>query len=136
MRNGDKISLFLAQKARKVYGIEIVQAAITDANANASRNNIINAEFTFGDIVEIIPGLYGKGIKPDIIVVDPPRAGCAKQVLETFAKMHPKKIIYVSCNPASLAHDLAILNDMTIRQRKSSHATCFRRRIMLKQLRR
>lgn len=105
------ISLFLAQKAKKVYGIEIVAPAIEDAKQNAAHNKITNAEFIVGDAVDIMPRLYRQGIRPDVIVVDPPRAGCDAKVLETFVKMNPKRIVYVSCNPSSLARDLAILND-------------------------
>ena len=105
------ISLFLARKAKKVYGIEIVAPAIEDAIRNADDNQVTNTEFIVGDAVDIMPRLYRQGVRPDVIVVDPPRAGCAAKVLETFVKMNPKRIVYVSCNPASLARDLAILND-------------------------
>ena len=103
------ISLFLAQKAKKVYGIEMIKPAVINAKENAKNNNIKNVEFIIGDTVEVMPKLYQEGVKPDVIVVDPPRAGCEKSVLETFAKMQPSKIVYVSCNPASLARDIAIL---------------------------
>lgn len=106
------ITLFLAKKAKKVYGIEIIAQAIADAKQNAVRNNIKNTEFITGDAVEIMPKLYEKGIISDVIVVDPPRAGCDKIVLETFAKMQPKRIVYVSCNPASLARDIAIMEEL------------------------
>lgn len=106
------ISLFLAQKAKKVYGMEIVPEAIRDAIANARDNNIKNAEFMTGDAARLMPQLYKKGLRPDVIVTDPPRAGCAPEVLKTFAAMNPKRIIYVSCNPASLARDIAILDDL------------------------
>lgn len=103
------ISLFLAKKALKVYGIEIVEPAIQDAKRNASNNGVKNAEFIAGDAVEIMPQMIQRGIHPDTIVVDPPRAGCDRQVLEAFVHMEPKRIVYVSCNPASLARDLAVL---------------------------
>ncbi|WP_346356272.1 23S rRNA (uracil(1939)-C(5))-methyltransferase RlmD [Azotosporobacter soli] len=103
------ISLFLAQKAAKVYGFEIVEAAIRDANKNAQENDVSNALFQVGDVVETLPKLVKSGVRPDVIVVDPPRAGCAQPVLEMFAAMQPERIVYVSCNPASLARDLAIL---------------------------
>ena len=103
------ISLFLAQKAKKVYGIEMVKPAVINAKENAKNNNVKNVEFIIGDTVEVMPKLYKEGIKPDVIVVDPPRAGCEKSVLETFAQMNPNKIVYVSCNPASLARDIANL---------------------------
>lgn len=106
------ISLFLAQRAKKVYGMEIVPEAIRDAIANARDNNIKNAQFFTGDAAKLMPQLYKKGLRPDVIVTDPPRAGCAPQVLKTFAAMHPKRIVYVSCNPASLARDIAILDEL------------------------
>lgn len=103
------ITLFLAGQAAKVYGIEIVKPAIADAWQNAQTNKIENVEFIAGDAVEVMPDLYRSGARPEVIVVDPPRAGCEPKVLETFVKMKPERIVYVSCNPASLARDLAIL---------------------------
>ena len=106
------ITLFMAKFARKVYGIEIVPTAIEDAKKNARENNIRNAEFFAGDAVKIIPKLFREGVRADLVIVDPPRAGCDKKVLEIFAAMNPAKIIYVSCNPATLARDLAILREL------------------------
>lgn len=104
------ISLFLAQKAKKVYGVEIVDAAIQDAKRNAEINNITNAEFFTGRAEEIIPQMYKeKGIKADVIVVDPPRKGCDEALLQTMLEMAPEKIVYVSCDPGTLARDLAVL---------------------------
>lgn len=106
------ISLFLAQKAKKVYGIEIVAPAIRDAKQNAKNNGIDNAEFIVGDAVDVMPKLYADGVRADVVVVDPPRSGCDRIVLETFARMMPKRIVYVSCNPASLARDIAVLGEL------------------------
>ncbi|WP_196592853.1 23S rRNA (uracil(1939)-C(5))-methyltransferase RlmD [Pectinatus sottacetonis] len=106
------ITLFLAQKARKVYGIEIVKPAIYDARKNARDNHIKNAEFVIGDATAVMPRLYRQGIHPDVVVVDPPRAGCTPIVLKTFASMNPQRIVYVSCNPASLARDIALLAEL------------------------
>jgi len=106
------ITLFLAEQAAKVYGIEIVEPAIRDARVNAEINQVTNVEFTVGDAVEVMPRMFKQGIRPEVIVVDPPRAGCEKKVLETFAAMEPKRIVYVSCNPASLARDLAVLAEL------------------------
>lgn len=103
------ITLFLAQKAKKVYGIEIVRPAVQDAKKNARDNNIKNAEFIVGDAAKAMPVLYADGVRPDVIVVDPPRAGCTPVVLQSFVNMHPSRIVYVSCNPATLSRDLAIL---------------------------
>ncbi len=105
------ISLFLAQRARKVYGIEIVKPAIFDARRNARDNHVRNAEFMVGDAAAVMPQLYRNGIRADVVVTDPPRAGCTPPVLQTFAAMRPRRIVYVSCNPATLARDLAILNE-------------------------
>ena len=103
------ISLFLAQRAKKVYGIEIVKEAVQDAKKNAQENNISNAEFITGKSEEVIPDLYNKGIKADVIVVDPPRKGCDEELLRTIAAMKPKRVVYVSCDPGTLARDLRYL---------------------------
>ncbi|MBY0064493.1 MULTISPECIES: 23S rRNA (uracil(1939)-C(5))-methyltransferase RlmD [Priestia] len=103
------ISLFLAQKAKKVYGVEIVPEAIEDAKRNAELNGIHNAEFAVGEAEVVIPSWYKQGIKADVIVVDPPRKGCDEALLNTIIDMKPKKVVYVSCGPATLARDLAIL---------------------------
>lgn len=105
------ITLFLAKHAQKVYGIEIVEPAIRDARHNAEINQVDNVEFITGDMVDVMPQMSKEGIRPHTIVVDPPRAGCDKNVLETFASMNPERIVYVSCNPSSLARDLAILEE-------------------------
>ena len=112
------ISLFLAKKARKVIGVEVVSSAINDAIKNARENNIRNAEFIVGDAVKALPRLFSDGIFAEVVIVDPPRAGCDKKVLETFAAMQPEKIIYVSCNPATLARDLKILDERGYRTKK------------------
>ncbi|MBC2397496.1 23S rRNA (uracil(1939)-C(5))-methyltransferase RlmD [Clostridium tetanomorphum] len=106
------ISLFLSQKAKKVYGVEIIKEAIDNAKINAKENNVNNAEFIVGKSEEIIPKLIHKGIKADVVVVDPPRKGCEKSLLEEIANMKPKRIVYVSCDPSTLARDLAILKDL------------------------
>lgn len=106
------IALCLANKAKKVIGIEVVGDAVRDARENAKNNGIKNAEFIEGEAEKIMPELAKQGINPDVIVVDPPRKGCEKEVLSAISKMQPGKIIYVSCNPATLARDLCILKDM------------------------
>lgn len=100
------ITLFLAKHAKMVYGIEIVSSAIADAKLNARVNNIRNAQFITGDATTIMPKL---GVRPDVIVLDPPRAGCDEKLLLTIAKLKPSRVVYVSCNPATLARDLNIL---------------------------
>lgn len=111
------ISLFLAQKARQVYGVEIVPQAIEDARNNAKINGITNAEFQVGRAEEILPKYYadyalshnGEKAHADVIVVDPPRKGCDMALLDTIAAMEPDRIVYVSCDSATLARDLKIL---------------------------
>ncbi|WMJ80529.1 23S rRNA (uracil(1939)-C(5))-methyltransferase RlmD [Clostridium sp. MB40-C1] len=103
------ISLFLSQKAKKVYGVEIVPQAIENAKVNARENNVTNVEFSVGKSEEIIPELIKKGIKADVVVVDPPRKGCDEKLLEAISEMKPKRIVYVSCDPSTLARDLGIL---------------------------
>ncbi|HZW83332.1 MAG TPA: 23S rRNA (uracil(1939)-C(5))-methyltransferase RlmD, partial [Candidatus Deferrimicrobium sp.] len=105
------ISLFLAQKARKVYGVEIVPEAIEDAKRNAELNGIVNAEFAVGEAEKVIPRWYESGVRADVLVVDPPRKGCDEALLQTIIEMKPKKVVYVSCNPATLARDLRFLED-------------------------
>jgi len=107
-----KISLFLAKKAKMVYGVEIIPQAIEDAKANAKLNDINNAEFFVGAAEEVLPKQYqlsGGKIYADVIVVDPPRKGCEESLLETIVSMKPKRIVYVSCDPATLARDLKYL---------------------------
>lgn len=103
------ISLFLAQRAKKVYGVEVVGEAIADAKRNARLNGIENAEFFVGEAEKVIPWWYKQGIQADVIVVDPPRKGCDEALLHTIIEMKPKRVVYVSCNPATLARDLRIL---------------------------
>ncbi|MCD8396232.1 MAG: 23S rRNA (uracil(1939)-C(5))-methyltransferase RlmD [Lachnospiraceae bacterium] len=104
------ISLFLAQKARTVYGVEIVPDAIRDARQNAQLNHITNTEFFVGKAEEVLPEKYEKErIHADVIVVDPPRKGCEQSVLDTMLKIRPERIVYVSCDSATLARDLKYL---------------------------
>ena len=103
------ISLFLAHKAKHVIGIEIVAPAIADAKNNASRNGYNNTEFIVGDAAVEMPKLYKQGIEPDVIVFDPIRAGCKEDVLQAAVGMAPQRIVYVSCNPSSMARDIEIL---------------------------
>ena len=123
------ISLFLANSAKKVYGVEIVPQAIEDAKENAKRNGITNAEFFVGKAEEVLPEFYetmsgeapGAGgvldveskapdmLHPDVIVVDPPRKGCDQACLDTMLKMRPERIVYVSCDSATMARDVKIL---------------------------
>lgn len=104
------ISLFMAKRAKQVYGVEIVEQAIHDARRNAVRNGINNASFYVGKAEEVLPHLYEKeGIHADVICIDPPRKGCDSACLETIRKMMPDRIVYVSCDSATLARDLKYL---------------------------
>lgn len=105
------ISLFLDQKAKKVYGIEIVEDAIKDAKRNAKINNMDNVEFYVGKAEEVVPKMYKEGKRANVVVVDPPRKGCDEKVLDTIVSMEPDRVVYVSCNPSTLARDLAYLNE-------------------------
>lgn len=105
------ISLFLAQKAKKVYGVEIVPQAVSDAKMNAKLNHMDNAEFYVGKAEEVMPWWKAQGLNPDVIVVDPPRKGCEEDLLQAMIDMKPKRIVYVSCNPSTLARDLRYLED-------------------------
>ncbi|MEF9946184.1 MAG: 23S rRNA (uracil(1939)-C(5))-methyltransferase RlmD [Lachnospiraceae bacterium] len=106
------ISLFLAQKAKQVYGVEIILQAINDAKKNAEINGIANAKFFVGKAEEVLPEKYKtENIAADIIVVDPPRKGCEETLLATMVEMQPKKIVYVSCDSATLARDVKYLGE-------------------------
>ncbi len=106
------ISLFLAQKAKQVYGVEIVPQAIDDARENARLNHMENVEFFVGKAEEVLPEQYERNqIYADVIVVDPPRKGCDEKCLETIVKMSPNRVVYVSCNSSTLARDVKYLEE-------------------------
>lgn len=105
------ISLFLAQHADQVYGVEIVKEAIDDARSNALLNEMRNVKFEVGASEDVIPAWKEQGITADVIVVDPPRKGCDPRLLDTILEMKPERVVYVSCNPSTLARDLRILED-------------------------
>ena len=103
------ITLCMASAAKRVIGVEIVPQAVEDAKANASRNGIENAEFICADVSDAGAMLLEKGVFPDVVTLDPPRKGLAPAVLEAVAQMAPRKIVYISCDPATLARDVALL---------------------------
>ena len=106
------IGIFASKYFKKVYGIEIVAQAIEDAKYNAKINDINNIEFFAGDVEEILPQIIEKdNIKPNIVFVDPPRKGLDKKTIQVLKELRPSKIIYISCNPATLARDIAILDE-------------------------
>ena len=105
------ITLFLSQKAKKVYGVEIIPQAIDNAWINAKENKVENVEFFVGESEVVIPELINKGVKADVIVVDPPRKGCDKKLLDAITNIDAKKIVYVSCDPSTLGRDLKVLEE-------------------------
>lgn len=120
------ISLFLAKEASQVYGVEVIAQAIQDAKKNAALNEIQNTEFYVGKAEEVLPEYYaayekehGKKAHADVIVVDPPRKGCDEALLRTIVKMQPEKVVYVSCDPATLARDVKYLRENGYEVRKA-----------------
>ncbi len=105
------ITLFLSQKAKKVYGVEIIPQAIDNAWINAKENKVENVEFFVGESEVVIPDLINKGVKADVVVVDPPRKGCDKKLLDSITNIDAKKIVYVSCDPSTLGRDLQVLEE-------------------------
>ncbi|WP_415339723.1 23S rRNA (uracil(1939)-C(5))-methyltransferase RlmD [Clostridium perfringens] len=105
------ITLFLSQKAKKVYGVEIISQAIDNAWINAKENKVENVEFFVGESEVVIPDLINKGVKADVVVVDPPRKGCDKKLLDAITNIDAKKIVYVSCDPSTLGRDLKVLEE-------------------------
>jgi 23S rRNA (uracil1939-C5)-methyltransferase len=100
------ITLCMASRAKRVIGAEIVAPAIRDAKENALRNHITNAEFFCGDAAELAAKLEQDGLRPDVITVDPPRKGLAPEVIRSVAEMAPRRVVYVSCDPATLGRDV------------------------------
>lgn len=121
------ISLFLARKAKKVYGVEIVPEAIEDAKKNAKINGIENAVFVVGAAEEVMPRWKEEGLEANVIVVDPPRKGCDQNLLEAIIEMKPERIVYVSCNPSTLARDLKILEEGGFRSKEIQPVDMFPR---------
>ena len=106
------IGIFASKYFKKVYGIEIVEQAIEDAKENAKLNNIKNIEFYAGDVEKVLPEILNKEkIKPGIVFVDPPRKGLDKNTINILLELETKQIIYISCNPATLARDIALLEE-------------------------
>ena len=106
------IGLSMANSVKELVGVEIIPEAIEDAEVNAQLNNINNARFICGDASVAAEKLKEEGIKPDTVILDPPRKGCAQELLRTVAEINPQKIVYVSCDPATLARDCARLLDL------------------------
>ncbi len=106
------IGLSMARKAKRIIGAEIVPAAVADAKENALRNGIQNAEFFCGDAKDAAKRFRDEGVAPDVVILDPPRKGCDEEVLRAVSEMQPQKIVYVSCDPATLARDAARLEEL------------------------
>ncbi len=121
------ISLAMAGAAKKVIGVEIVPQAVEDAKENARRNRIENAEFFCADAGKAALELESRGIRPDVVVVDPPRKGLNADTVEALAKMQPRRIVYVSCDPATLARDVALLKEKGYRLKNAIAADLFPR---------
>ena len=126
------ISLFVAPHAKKVYGVEVVGRAIQDAHRNAEINDIENAEFFVGKAEEVVPDWFENRVgdydtdeakirkQVDVVIVDPPRKGCDERLLETIIEMKPEKMVYVSCDPATLARDIKRLTEKGMKLEKFS----------------
>ncbi len=121
------ISLVLAKQAKSVIGAEIVPSAIEDAKENALRNNLSNVEFICADAKEAAAELVRRNLKPDVISVDPPRKGMAQEVVQHIVSMEPQRIVYVSCDPATLARDLKRFNELGYRTEKAEAVDMFPR---------
>ena len=102
----------MAKEAEKIIGVEIIEQAVRDACFNARLNGITNAEFICNDAAGAAAELAKKGVKPDVVMVDPPRKGCSEQTVRAAAKMAPDRIVYVSCDPATLARDCAAFKEL------------------------
>ncbi|MBQ2228432.1 MAG: 23S rRNA (uracil(1939)-C(5))-methyltransferase RlmD, partial [Firmicutes bacterium] len=118
------IGLSMAGHCRRVIGVESVKPAVIAANRNAVINGIVNAEFLCGKAEEVVPQKL-QGVKADVVVLDPPRAGCKPELLDTVAQIAPKRIVYVSCNPATLARDLKILGEKGYRLKECTPVDMF-----------
>ena len=119
------IGLFCARAAKKVIGIESLKSAIFDANRNAAINAVTNVEYMHGQAEEILPKLAGEGFFADVVILDPPRAGCKPKLLEAVCKVAPKRIVYISCNTATLARDVKLLMEMGYRFEEAAPVDMF-----------
>lgn len=123
------IGMTMAEKAKQVIGVEIIPQAIENAKENARLNGIENVRFICDDAKGAAKTLYDEGIRPDVVVVDPPRKGCSREVLETIAKMSPERVVYVSCDPATLARDCAVMRELGYEVNKLSAVDMFPRTV-------
>ena len=121
------IGLTMAKNAGRIIGVEVIPEAIEDAGINAETNGIENARFICADASKAAEELKTEGIKPDVVILDPPRKGCAREVLETVAEMKPERIVYVSCDPATLARDCGIFRELGYETVKAAACDMFPR---------
>ena len=121
------ITLAMAKAAGKVIGVEVVEQAVEDARENALRNGIENAEFFCGDAGKAALELEQRGIRPDVVVVDPPRKGLNADTIEALSRMQPRRIVYVSCDPATMARDVALLKERGYKLQSAQAADLFPR---------
>ena len=117
----------MAKQAGKVIGVEIVEAAVKNAWENARRNGILNGEFFCGDAGAAALELEKRGIRPDVVVLDPPRKGCAPELVETVVRMNPQRVVYVSCDPATLARDLKLFESLSYKVQRITPVDMFPR---------
>jgi len=103
------VALFMASRADKVHALEVVQGAVEDARRNARINNVHNIEFHTGEVEKILPAMAAGGLRPDVVLLDPPRKGCRPEVLEAVSAMGPARVVYISCDPGTLSRDLGVL---------------------------
>ena len=121
------IGLTMADSVKQLIGVEIIPQAIENAKQNASLNNIENARFICDDASGAAKTLFDEGIRPDVVILDPPRKGCSRDVIETVAQMSPDRIVYVSCDPATLARDLAVFSELGYETAKATAVDMFPR---------
>jgi 23S rRNA (uracil1939-C5)-methyltransferase len=121
------IGLSMAKQAARIIGVEIIPQAVENAKTNAELNNITNAEFFCGDAGEVFGKLRKQGCKPDIIVIDPPRKGCSSETIDVIAEAAPRKIVMISCNPATAARDAKLLSENGYSVKKVCGADLFPR---------
>ena len=121
------ITLSMASAAGKVIGVEVIPQAVEDARENAARNGIANAEFFCGDAGQAALALEGQGVRPDVITVDPPRKGLSADAIQAISRMNPRRLVYISCDPATLARDVALLKEKGFRLQSAQAADLFPR---------
>ncbi|MCI6955779.1 MAG: 23S rRNA (uracil(1939)-C(5))-methyltransferase RlmD [Candidatus Faecousia sp.] len=121
------ITLAMASAAGKVIGVEVIPQAVEDARENAARNGIANAEFFCGDAGQAALALEGQGVRPDVITVDPPRKGLSADAIQAISRMNPRRLVYISCDPATLARDVALLKEKGFRLQSAQAADLFPR---------